>query len=466
MAKRKDPSNSENPVSEFFEVARRAFAEFLLVPTFVIAGFLLLALGSYALDRSQLADPGPVRLFLKSHIFANADATSSLLGAVAAGVITMTSISISLLLIAVQQSASSMTGQVYDQFLRRKTNQIYFGYFIGLALFSMITLATVNEPFNPVFGATIAFFATAVSLYLLILLLYTTINQMRPIEIIEAIHAHILAARGRQLDFVRHTRRVPHHSAKFAIPVRAEKYGFITRIDLDMLSRAADGNGQLVLLVSIGSFVAFDDVIAEARAETHETAERISEAASASVRIERQRDIALDPSYGIEQIEMIGWTSISTSKSNPAPGLFAIQCLRDVMSRWSEEEKEETATTTAPVVYRDDVFTRLFNTLETFAVVSSESMQHQIYIEVVRTLTSMYGRLSAERRDRADDMIMRILSVLGDHVLTAPLDEALKDLADTLESYERPETAEAVRRARAKLADSIGKLGSRATRAG
>jgi uncharacterized membrane protein len=92
-----------------------------------------------------------------------------------------------LLLVALQQSAASLTHEVFDQFLRRRINQFYFGFFVGLALFALVTLATVTESFNPVFGATLAFLLTIMALYLLIVLLYTTVNQMRPAVIIEAI---------------------------------------------------------------------------------------------------------------------------------------------------------------------------------------------------------------------------------------------------------------------------------------
>ncbi|MEP7214246.1 MAG: DUF2254 family protein [Acidobacteriota bacterium] len=464
MSTLRKQTEAENRVSAFFETIRRAFAEFLLVPTGLIAGFLLLALGSYALDSSQITDPGPVRSFLKSHIFANSDATSSLLAAIAAGVITMTSITISLLLIAVQQSASSMTGQVYDQFLRRKVNQIYFGYFIGLALFSLVTLATVNDPFNPVFGATIAFLATMVSLYLLILLLYTTINQMRPIEIIETIHEHILAARSRQAAFLRRTRSTAIHNGQFSVLVRTQRHGFLTHFDLDRIDEAAQGSGELILLISIGAYVAFEDVVARVCADTADDASRIADAVAGALRIERQRDIAIDPAYGIEQLEMIGWTSISTAKSNPAPGLFAIQCLRDVMARWSVDAGEPPAEASVPVVYVDDVFDRLLTTFETFAVVSSESMQHQIFIETLRTFTIMFDRLPTDKQDRAEDLLLRILSVLGDHVLTAEMDAALLDLSNRLELVGRSGAAEAYGNARQKLLTSVGEVNSRSTR--
>jgi uncharacterized membrane protein len=463
MRKTNDSNGAENPVAIFFETARRAFAEFLFFPTCIIVGFLLLALVTYAFDRARIGEPGPLREFLKSHIFANSEATSSLLAAIAAGLITMTSITISLLLIAVQQSASTLTGQVYDQFLRRKANQIYFGFFIGLALYSLITLATVNDPFNPVFGATVAFIGTAVSLYLLILLLYTTINQMRPIEVIETIHEHILAARGRQLSLIRKTKRRREARWKFTMPVRSERHGFITGIDVDRIAVTGAG-GEVDFLMPLGRFVAFQDVFAEARADTHDEASRLASAAKSAVRIERQRDIAIDPAYGIEQLEMIGWTSISTAKSNPAPGLFAIQCLRDVLARWSLEEVDESVGTPAPVIYHDDSFDRLLDTFESFAVVSSESMQHQVFTELLRTVTTMFERLPIDYKPRAENLVLRMLSVLGDHALTAELDKALSEVTSMFDRTGKQDTAAAVREAHERLARSVGVLNSRATR--
>jgi uncharacterized membrane protein len=90
---------------------------------------------------------------LQTRIFADAKATSDLLGTIASSIITVTSITISVLLLAVQQAAGSLTHQVFDQFLRRRQNQFHFGFFVGLALYTLVTLATVGESFNPVLGA-------------------------------------------------------------------------------------------------------------------------------------------------------------------------------------------------------------------------------------------------------------------------------------------------------------------------
>jgi len=135
------------------------------------------------------------------------------------------------------------------------------------------------------------------------------------------------------------------------------------------------------------------------------------------------------------------------------------------MSRWSIESNKTTDNEEPfPIVYTDDTFALLLDAFETFAVVSSESMQHQNYIEVLRTFTVMFERLPREWQQRAEDLILRILSALGDHVLTGELNAALSELTAKLRSLERFDTADAVQKAQEKLALSVGKLNSRSTR--
>jgi uncharacterized membrane protein len=174
------------PMVRVFDGIRRAYAEFLTLPSCVIGAFVLLAVGVDALDRHRFASLEPFRGLLVAHIFSQAQGTQGLLATISTGIITVTSITISLLLVALQQSASSLTARVFDQYLRRWYNQAFFGYFVGLSLYTLIVLATVDPPFNPVFGGTIALIGMLIALCLLVMLLYTTINQTRPAVIIEA----------------------------------------------------------------------------------------------------------------------------------------------------------------------------------------------------------------------------------------------------------------------------------------
>lgn len=249
--------------------------------------------------------------------------------------------------------------------------------------------------------------------------------------------------------------------------VTATRHGSVTDIDIDGIGAVVKDGGsevEIILLVSIGSYVAFRDAIAEVKAQTSEAAVRVKNCVQDAIRLENQRDIDTDPEYGIEQLATIAWTSISTSKSNPFPGLLTIYSLRNMLAHWSIEQEEDSSKQPIPVVYTDNVFTRLMDAFESLAVVSSESMQHQIFTEVVYTFAVMFDRLPLTQQQRAESLIRRIISALGDHVLTAQLDAALSALVCTLKASARFATADAVQAAQDELRSSIGKLNSRSTR--
>lgn len=103
---------------------------------------------------------------------------------------------------------------------------------------------------------------------------------------------------------------------------------------------------------------------------------------------------------------------------------------------------------------------------ETLAVGASESMQHQTFTEVIDAITVLLDRLRPDQQARAEDLILRIISALGEYVLTADLDAALAGLMAALTRSSRPGAAGAVRAARDELAASIGQLHSRSTRVG
>lgn len=452
---------------------RRAFTSFLAVPSLIIVGFLLLALTSYKIDRGDFFWSEPLLDFMRARFFGDSKATGDLLGSIATSLTTVTSLSFALLLLGVQQTGGALTHQVIDQFLRRRINQIYFGFFVGLALYALVILATVKPSYNPVAGASLALALMGVALYLLLLLLYTTINQIRPVTVVEAIHDHTLRARQAQLPLLARTRRASRFSGAVSVPVAVQKDGFVVALDLEKLGQAcaaARGEVEVVLEVSIGSFVAFGETIAQVKAASPEDAAAVAARVAAAVRLERQRRLEGDPGYGIEQLLTIAWTSVSTAKSNPAPGLLVIRNLRDLLSRWvcapdnaAQDDAEQAGA--LPLVYHDDVLDDIMDALESIAVVSSESMQHQSWAEVARTFALIFDRLPAPQQERAEDVIRRLLSCLGDFVCTADLDAALSRLARVLEAAARFETAREVRAAQTQMRASIGQLHSRSTRA-
>lgn len=459
-ARRGDASHSgDHRFRHFVEAVRRAFVEFLTIPTLVIIGFLGLGALLYYLDQMRIERGWP------TFVFGSNESISTLLGTIAASIITVTSITFSLLLIAVQQSAAALTGQVYDQFLRRRANQVYFGFFIGLALYCLIILATVEAEYTPFYGASVAFLLTVVALYLLILLIYSTIDQMRPVAIIDNIRDHSLAARKTQRKLLSATRDRPRADQGSPARLSAPESGFVTAIDVARLDelRGRCGAAEIVLLRCIGDYVSIGEDLLEVRGEAAPD-EKIGKKLLSALRLERRRDLGTDPGFGIEQMANIAWTTVSTSKQNPEPGKLVCRALRDLVAYWYGDGGEdiERAGPECRIVVRDRVPSDLIRALETLIVVASESMQHHVLAETYQALAIAADRLPADRRDELQGVVGRSISALGEHVLTAELDESIATLAEAMDR--RGYDASGLREARDKFAASWNELHSRATR--
>ena len=432
------------------DVIRRAFQEFLMLPSLIILLFLLLAVGAYMFERSELTLYSPLRDFLEARIFANAAATSELLSTIAGSIITVTSITITLMLLILQQTASTMSTQVFDQFLRRRSNQFYFGFFIGLALYTLITLATVDEPFNPVFAAGLAYILTVITLYLLILLFYATIHQMRPPVIIQAIHDHTLAARQHQYGLLARTRRESQFQGSITYQVFATNHGFVTGIRMDYLAKIVDETEracEIVLTVSVGSFVAYNDLLAEIKMTRENGFPQLEQRVREAIYLERSRNLDNDPAYGIAQLENIAWTSTSTAKSNPTPGLQVIYSLRDLLARWAVEEPPPAAQEPLPVVYNDNVFDDLLSAFESLAVVATQSKEHQILTGILNAFSTQYHNFPEDWLPQVDETLFRIVPTLTQHILTRDLEAAVVNLITEVEEAGQPALAQFMREA-------------------
>lgn len=448
---------------------RNAFSEFLALPSVIVAGFLALAALAFALDHGHIPGTHGIRVFLRDELVTDAEASKDLLGAIATGVFTVTSITFALVLLALQQTAGAMTSQVIDQFLRRSVNQLYFGFFVGLTLYALVSLATLEPEFNSVFAVTIALVLTATALYVLMIMLYTTINQIRPSVVVQSIHRHALSARERQQDLLLRTRRsseikTPQHS----FTVVSQESGYLTSINLDTLAgalREAGADVEVELRRSIGGYVAYLDPVAEIRWQGEIETTPLILAVTRSMTLHRQRELEGDPTFALEQLMTIAWTAVSTAKSNFEQGRLVIRSLRDLLARWVSASEEPPAENQIAVVYHDNLLDELMDNFESLTVVASESMQHQTYADVLLALAGAMRILNDAERERVARIVLTSLSALGEHVLTQVLDDALSTMTESLRSVGLGSSAEAVARARDELAATVGQLNSRSTRA-
>jgi uncharacterized membrane protein len=326
---------------------------------------------------------------------------------------------------------------------------------------------------RPIFATLAALLFTSAALCMIVVLIYNTIDQMRPSEIVKAIHQHILAARRTQLGMLRQTRRQARQGLPFEIEIVAPETGIVSAFDVPAI-RAALGQSdasaaaavEVELLVGIGAYAAYRDRLICIRSEREldgRARKRMTEAVTAAIKFSDGRDLGYDPCFGVEQLAAIAWTSISTARSNPQPGILAIRSLRDILSRWGDEGPPP-ADPQSPVVYTDRVVQETIDVLESLCVVASESMQHQTLAEIMRTLAFLLGALPQTCAGQLEDVVLRSVSALGEHVLTRELEASLQQLEAALRGCGRAAAAAKIAHAVGELRQTFGRLNSRSTR--
>ncbi len=257
---RSDPLRSSGGLHEANRF-QRGVAEFLRLPLVLTAVFCLVAVGVSLLDRLTPDDAG-FRTLVRSVV--SEDGAVDFLSAVATSLLTVTSITFSVLLLAVQQTASSLTPVVFDQFLRRTSNQVYFGFFIGATAFSFVVLGLAHQQPAPLYSAALTLVLAVASLVVLLMLIHSTIDQMRPESVVRSIHELALRAREVELKMLGRTRMARHSDpARTEREVHGQDTGFVA-VDAEKLGEIAAAAGDDVEVIvegRLGEYLVFDDLL-------------------------------------------------------------------------------------------------------------------------------------------------------------------------------------------------------------
>lgn len=455
---------------------QRSLKEFFGLPSAVVAGFVVLFAVVYVCDEWLWRQGGPSPSPWLARLLGDASAISSLLGTVATGMITVTSITFSLLLVAVQQTAASLSTHVYDQFIQRRSNQFSFGFFVGLSIFVLFTLATAGASHRPVLGAAVSLVMAGLALCMVVILIYSTIDQMRPYSVIRAIHDLTLSARDEEGGHLASTRRTVTPNLSWSHLLRADRYGVVGDIDVARIERAladltgheARGRGRIeVEIVAVtGTNLALRDPFVRFHAEaslSEDLRARLDAAVRAAIEIEPRRTLERDAGFGIEQLCSIAWTTGSTSKQNPQPAILVCHCLRDLVARAMHAAPIDPGGS-ARVVYRDRFVEDAVGALTTIGVVSSESLQNLLLSEVWLSFAVLIEDAPADRLPLLTDAVPRLLSTLGDHVMTREVERSLAACERSLRGRGEAAAADALHEAAAGLGRSVGRLNARGTR--
>lgn len=415
------------------ERLRRAFGEFLAVPLLIVLAFLALAV---LVDRADNAAGavetwGPLRRFLGQYA-GDTQSAIVVLTAIAGSLITVASITFSILLLAVQQGATALTSQVVEHYLRRLSNKVYFGFFVGASVFVLVTLVQTGHTPHPVLGVAVSTLCAGASLVVLLLLIYSTVDQTRPVSLLKSIHDTTVLARGRQAAWLERTSPPREGDLDAGTPVLSGRYGYLARLRLGALERlAARAPGsRIVVCFTVGDRVASGDVLARVVGPPVDAG--LAAAIRDALPIEEKRDIGVDAAWGVGHLGSIGWTALSSVKSDPALGALAIHMLDDLLDRWAGGRAVPPRPAGAAVAYPDRIMDLLLDQIEGLVVSTAESHQHQSLALIVGGLARLFPALNGHEQRAVARIAGTVASALPSHLPARALAASLADLRGTL----------------------------------
>lgn len=256
----------------------------------------------------------------------SADTARAVLTTIAGSSFTAVSIAFTITIVTLQLVSDQFTPRALRGFLGRPLVQMVAGVFVGLVLYCLVVLGLmpdVTERDNYGLPVTVGVLLAIGALFLLLVFIHRISTSIHVSNIVADV------ARGTADALERHFAEGepgPAESLEVTEPIEvivAERSGYVQSIDLDALAGIAERAGvTLRLAVQSGDFIVAGRPVARSSGPLSDEARRRVVGACVC---QSQRDLHMDPAFGLRQLADIGAKALSPGINDPTT---AVQCLR------------------------------------------------------------------------------------------------------------------------------------------
>ena len=288
----------------------------------------------------------------------------AMLSTVAGSIITVTGLTFSLTVVALQVASSQFTPRLLSTFLADRGNQAVLSVFLGTFAYTLTVQRSVRSPtaddpgFVPDLAVGVGLLLTLASVGMLVYFFHHITQQLRLETVLDELRRDTLAA-------VRRTRpdgsdddagtedelpEVPRER----IVVRARRSGYLQAIRLQVLGRVATEHGVAVRLapavgvhVTAGTTLGWAWAVDDDAPIDDERAEALARAVHGAIHLGSDRTLDEDVAFGIRQLVDIAARALSPGINDPTSAVSAIDAMAVVCSQLARSPAQ-------PAVYRDD----------------------------------------------------------------------------------------------------------------
>lgn len=322
------------------------------VPTLLVVGAFILALGMIEVDRRLALDESPLQPLLFG---GTADAARSLLSTIAGSLVTVISIAFSMTLVALQQVSVQFSPRVLDRLTGNRTNQFVVGMYIATFTFALLVLRSIRSAeedpatrFIPALSITVALILSLFCLALLIYFIHHISQALQVGTLMDEIHSdlinHIDTLYPSSIGDAITRASSPHepgHPVMATAPkrlIRSQHSGFLRKVDEDaLLNGSLQAVRWLAVRPQVGDFVAHGAVLAEIdNAPSHD--EKLDRVIEAAFILDRTRSIEQDPLFGVRQLVDIALKALSPSINDPTTAELALSYLGNALGHLAKRE--------------------------------------------------------------------------------------------------------------------------------
>ncbi len=296
-----------------------------LVPLVCVGAAMLLSVGLLALDRRH---PGRV----PSSITGNSSAASTILSTVAASMVTLTTLVLTITTVAVQLSMGQFSARIVPALLQDRQSQFSYGLFGATFTFSVLAIRGLDEPPGFVPGVTVltAYALTLASIATLFLYMHHSGQRLSPAGLIDLVGDRLTS----EIDQYPRAGSPPEgDSNDDEQAVLAERSGVVDVLDVDgLLALATKRDCRIAIVPRLGDFVPTAAPLARVRWSDNAPRHDLGGELRRHVLLTSSRSHTEDPAYGIRKLADIAVRSLASGPyTDPTTAVQAIDRLHDAL---------------------------------------------------------------------------------------------------------------------------------------
>lgn len=317
-------------------------------PILWVIGLALLAVALIVVDRSL--EPSAQPLASITWYFSSDPAGArTILGSIATGMLTVTTLAFSIMMVAVVQTANAYSPRILPQYLSDSANQHVLGMLIGTFLYAILVLRAVRSTdemtFVPLLATNVAVLLAMVSTGAFIYFINHASHSISVSNIIKLISDATMSLIDEETIFPQSAgapwpiSEPPPLPTEAPAVIEADEGGYVVLIEADtLLATAVEAEAVLRLERAIGHYILPGQPLVSVW-PMDACDEELSSSVLKAIHLDKQRSLAQDLLFGIHQLSDVAVRALSPGINDPTTAIHCIDTLAALVARWMKHER-------------------------------------------------------------------------------------------------------------------------------